>query len=108
MGRLQPLQQHDEHKDNRNMAKDAMQQMSPQSERSLGAGVPSHKAYAMSGELPGAGADFGVTPMSAFAGRSAQDESRRSRVGDSARGAPPPARNGGGRSQSDADHGPAD
>ncbi len=58
-------------KDKRNMAKTA----SPQATRTLESGVPNHKAYAMSGELPGAGADFGCSSLATTQGRSAAADS---------------------------------
>lgn len=90
------------------MAKDAMPQAAGQTARSLESGVPSHKAYALSGELPGAGADFGCEPFASMQGRVAPVGSSGGRLPDRARATAPPARNGGGRSQSDADHGPAE
>ena len=88
------------------MPASAMRPARPQTERTLESGVPSHKAYAMSGELPGSGDTFGVTPLSAMQGRVPPDESRKQHVRDAMRGTPPPARNGSsGRAQADADHG---
>lgn len=92
------------------MAKSAMQPASPQTERTLESGVANHKAYAMSGSLPGAGDTFGVESFALMQGRSAQRDSGGGRISDRARATPPPARNGNtlGRSQSDADHGSPD
>lgn len=90
------------------MAKTAMQPASPQTARTLEAGVPSHKALALSGELPGAGSDFGCASFASMQGPQAERNSSAARLGDRARATPPPARNGGGRSQSDADHGSAE
>lgn len=90
------------------MSKQQMQAAAPQTERSLESGVPSHKAYAMSGILPGQAADFGVASFASMQGRHAERDSGGARIPDRARATPPPARNGTARSQSDADHGSSD
>lgn len=90
------------------MAGSMMQGAKAQTERTLESGVPNHKVYAMSGTLPGEGDMFGCSPLSAMQGRTAEMDAKRKPVADRARATAPPARNGSGLSQSDADHGPAD